>query len=376
MIIDRETVWNGQSRCLWKPKSIIEIAGMQYEVRYTIKTDKEEEKRYVAERNEYLLEQGMALPQAAITAIPHPRDFYAEWAVYRHGIGSGGNGSLYEGVDPMNGGLRAIKEVIVKHEGCKRAVQNEIDAYQAMDNVPGIVRVFGSSSTTRDIDLEFKSFPGKTLFFFEKGVSFDHVSKEVWQSIPWLGRMDLFGQLLCGLAEMHKRGWMHRDITPQNILLFPSENRAAFCDLGKAILANTHTSTNIANWYYLPPELEEGKNHVYGHQLDVYMLAFVLILTWWKPALRPYHRKTDLNHRVAEDHLAMTSYLKREKDSRFADLVVSMLTRDPRFRPNEHQVFTELRQRLSKTEPPKTLEQKRLGDNQRKCGGKNKRFGQ
>jgi hypothetical protein len=40
-----------------------------------------------------------------------------------------------------------------------------------------------------------------------------------WSTMTWIDRRGLRRQLLEGLREIHRRGWMHRDITGANILL-------------------------------------------------------------------------------------------------------------------------------------------------------------
>lgn len=141
--------------------------------------------------------------------------------------------------------------------------------------------------------------------------------------------------------------------------LLPSQKRAAFCDLGKAIASETHTDTNLANWYFLPPELEEGRNHEYNHQLDVWMLALALLRTWWMPAFRVQSGSRDLRPRIPEDYCTICESLKQDTMSGFADLLLGMFQWDPQSRRNESQVLKELSYRLPTPGSPGSSERKR-----------------
>ncbi|KAL9123832.1 MAG: hypothetical protein Q9217_006777 [Psora testacea] len=358
MIIDREVYPQGHYCCLFRSSHILEVAGMQFQIRYTIDSF-DKENRYREARNACLIKHNLPLPRTNITAIPHPKDSFVEWAVYRKGIGSGGNGAVFEGIDPVNGDLRVVKEIVIKHESEVPYVQLELDAHAIFEHVPGVVRLYGSNTSEIEAALNFDSFPAKAYLILEKGIAFKSYN---WVQVNWKSRMDILRQLLESLLHIHEQGWMHRDITPQNILLFPSEKRAAFCDLGKAVAAQTHIDTNLAAWYFLPPELEDGRSHEYDHKLDVWMLAFALICTWWQPAIRDDSRRERLRPRIPGEYAMIRESVRRDKESGFADLILSMFAQDPRSRRDERQVLGELRDRIPRPEPPKSSERKRLQD--------------
>lgn len=76
--------------------------------------------------------------------------------------------------------------------------------------------------------------------------------------------------------------WMHRDITPQNILLFearPEQSqpiRAGLCDFGKLSNNSTGTDTVLATWNLLPPEITQGQSNKYSQSINLWMLALAL----------------------------------------------------------------------------------------------------
>lgn len=174
MILDQERISGGTFRCLWKPSSTLETAGLQFEIKYAIDST-EKETRYLEERNAYLAEHNVPLPQTNISAIPHPKDIFVGWAVYRTGIGSGGNAAVFEGIDALSGGVRAIKEITIRSAEENRCVQQEVDAHIALANAAGVVRLYGTSTSGMDAasPLLFDRYPAKAYFIMERGISFN-----------------------------------------------------------------------------------------------------------------------------------------------------------------------------------------------------------
>lgn len=362
---------NGQVCCLYKESRTLEVCGMQYIVKYTIDSS-EKEKRYRDERNACLEQQSFPLPMTNLTMIPHPKDHFIEWAVYRKGLGSGGNAAVFEGIDPADGSLRVVKEITVKHEGHVPSVKREFDAHFELGDITNIVQIYASTTSEMDFNWEFESFPMKMYLVMEKGIPFDKYEWNAKNTPSWQDKLRLLGLLVEGLNNIHRRGWMHRDITIQNILLFPADNRPAFCDLGKAIKAKTHSSTNLAAMKFLPPEIEEGKNNQYDHKIDIWMLALALIWAWWKPVIQ-IDDHTELSPRRPDEYTSICETLKRDQESHFADIILNMFSWNPRDRPNEQQIIAQLERRLSAPQPGKSSERKRIEGAERKGAEVNKR---
>lgn len=238
---------NGQCCCLYKRTSKLDIAGMLYQVKFTIETAEEEE-RYRTERNAYLSEHNMPHPDTGITAIPYEKDTHIEFATFRHGLGIGGNGAVFEGIDPLTGELRVVKEIMVSNQGCCSHVKREFDALKAFEDINAVVYCYGACTSERKTAIRFDHYPCKAYFVFERGVAFDRYDWNKENAPNWVEKKMLFGQLVEGLAAINKLGWMHRDITRQNILLLPSQKRAVFCDFGKAIKATVHNDNRLAAW--------------------------------------------------------------------------------------------------------------------------------
>lgn len=81
----------------------------------------------------------------------------------------------------------------------------------------------------------------------------------------------LFKQLLVGIAEIHRRGVLHRDIKPQNLLL-KSNGILKVADFGLARFISSPgremTAGVISDWYR-PPEIFFGAKY-YAYSADIW----------------------------------------------------------------------------------------------------------
>lgn len=87
---------------------------------------------------------------------------------------------------------------------------------------------------------------------------------------------DIGGQVCQALSVAHERKTVHRDITPQNIMVLPDGN-VKVMDFGIAKVAGssmTQTSTVLGTAHYLSPEQAQGRTLTFAS--DLYSLGAVL----------------------------------------------------------------------------------------------------
>ena len=336
-MLDDDEIFNNGFRCLAKPEYHLSILGMDFRVQFTLNNYGDCES-YRQLRNQKLKEYDLAVPDTDISGIPLDSDIRARnLAVFSVGLASGGFGSVYEAFDPQSGELRIVKVIEVTNESAVELLQPEVDMIIHYPNTRGLVRQYGWGNSNGETSLTAKKYPMNVYLVQRKGSAFNKV---LWKDIPAIKRLKLFQDLLHGLCTIHERGWMHRDITRQNILYFKGDPpEAALCDFGKLCLKKTDTCTSLAAWSNLPPEIVEGQSNPYDQSIDIWMLGLSLVLAWRPQACQGVARLQ--NGQITSIGLeVIRSHFRNMKNSALAHLLHEMLSKDPRSRPNARQALS------------------------------------
>jgi eukaryotic-like serine/threonine-protein kinase len=150
-------------------------------------------------------------------------------------IGQGGMGHVFKAEHKLLGRIEAIK-VLPKSKSTPEAVaafQREIRAQAQLDH-PNLVRV------------SYADFEGDTYFFVTEYVPGTDLRKLVRRNGPleYPIAATIVSQAAEGLHYAHRRGLVHRDVKPGNLLVTP-DGRTKITDLGLA--------------WFLMDELEAGR---------------------------------------------------------------------------------------------------------------------
>ena len=151
-------------------------------------------------------------------------------------------------------------------------------------------------------------------------------------------RLSLLHDVICGLSYLHNESFLHRDLTPNNILV-TKDGRAKISDFGQATKfhAQKQISTCPGTVVYMPPEgLKSNPN--YSYKLDVFSFGCVFIFTM--TGLVPVQNDDEYTticdkkfRKVSEAELRKYS-INKLKSSTQQIIVHACIEDDPTDRPN------------------------------------------
>lgn len=157
----------------------------------------------------------------------------------------------------------------------------------------------------------------------------DRIEKEGRLPPPEVSR--ILREVASALEHAHKRGVIHRDIKPHNVLIEPDTGRTLVTDFGIARTAEggslTATGMLIGTPAYLSPEQVAGEGG--DHRADIYALGVVAyeMLTGQAPFTGPTPTAV-LMKRLGEPPPALAK-VRPEAPERLRDVIEGMLASDP-----------------------------------------------
>ncbi len=342
--IDEEKVLEKDFRCLTNLQTIFQIQDMQYRVQFVLE-NLADVQNFRKLRDKILQKRNIQPPSCQISGIPLRSDIRVEnLAIFSLGLGSGTFGSVYEGFSPISGDLRAVKVWDIRKKEVGESIRVELTMSKLFGDTTGLVRQYGWENSNGDPYLDVPIYPIKIYLILERGLAFHQYDWSVYGSDKNPLKVRLCHHLLTGLATMHAKGYMHRDITPQNILFFEAQpqrsqpERAALCDFGKAHQGTSSTNTRLAAWTNLPPEIVQGKAQPYGHEIDVWMLALALVLCWYPEKLADVERR-EPSGQITSKGLRLIQQRLEEESNDLPRLLSAMLRELVKFRPSASQAL-------------------------------------
>ncbi|MDE6775914.1 MAG: Stk1 family PASTA domain-containing Ser/Thr kinase, partial [Ruminococcus sp.] len=193
-------------------------------------------------------------------------------------IGVGGMAEVYKGVDVIDNkpvAIKVLKKEYAENEEFLRRFRNESKAIAVLSH-PNIVRIYdvGFSEKLQYIVMEYVD--GITLK--------EYIEDE--KVISWKETVHFVIQILRALQHAHDKGIVHRDIKPQNIMMF-DDGTIKVMDFGIAKFASeegkTATDQAIGSVHYISPEQASGS--VTDAKSDIYSVGAMMyeMLTGRKP---------------------------------------------------------------------------------------------
>jgi serine/threonine protein kinase len=221
-------------------------------------------------------------------------------------LGMGGMGEVWCCLDTHTRNLVALKHIrpnrwttdASKRQAIHHLFYKEMRALASLDH-PHLIRALDNG--------QFEDGSPFLVMNYIEGIPLEQCWQEQ-QTLPWHLLAMIIDQLLDGLAHIHARGILHRDIKPPNILLSQGPNASlhvSLVDFGIAVVDETlnlfrphiHETTTKAPQIglgtppYVAPEQILGRPIYHGPATDLYALGILLFqfctgqLPFWSPKL-------------------------------------------------------------------------------------------
>lgn len=215
-------------------------------------------------------------------------------------IGEGGMADVYKAVDILdkkNVAVKILKKEFAENEEFLRRFRNESKAIAVLSH-PNIVKIYDVGFTEKLQFIVMEYIDGITLR--------EYIDSQ--RVLTWKDAVHFIVQILRALQHAHNRGIVHRDIKPQNIMLF-TDGTIKVMDFGIAKFARdqsrTATDQAIGTVHYISPE--QARGDVTDEKSDIYSVGvmFYEMLTGRKPF--------DTDNPVSIAVMHMQSYAKRPR---------------------------------------------------------------
>ncbi|MEM7113990.1 MAG: protein kinase [Chloroflexota bacterium] len=241
-------------------------------------------------------------------------------------IGQGGMGIVHRATDRLTGETVALKQVylpvsqlfftsrstVATAHGLRLALTHEFQTLASMRH-PNIISVL-------DYGFDAEKRPFFTMPFLENAQTILEAGDG--RSVP--EKVALLVQALDALAYLHRRGILHRDLKPDNVLVV--DNTVRVLDFGLAA-ATEQATGSVGSWHYMAPEVLQGG--IATEASDLYavgVLAFQLFAQEHPFNLHAADlREEVLNSEPQWEDLAV--------DEQLRTLIRTLLSKDPAQRP-------------------------------------------
>lgn len=254
-------------------------------------------------------------------------------------LGQGGFGKVYLGKDTQNGKDVTIKELKkdnIKSEAiyqkCLKSFNIERRCIKQIDGIPGLPEYIDSFTEDETEYLVLKMIPG---------ISLTQYAKQLDGKIPAQTMITLVKDLIWSLYRLHQLGYVHRDISPGNLIL-DEDGQLHLIDFGAVTSINDEELKSDQFFVHKGFDAPEHEDvNLICPASDIYSLCSTIVyLVTGQPVQIPSERKfyDNLSDNLVRSGLtmreqkALSNGLKLELKNRTADMLTLLneLTGDNR----------------------------------------------
>jgi serine/threonine protein kinase len=241
-------------------------------------------------------------------------------------IGQGGMGHVFKAEHKLLGRVEAIK-VLPKSKSTPEAIaafQREIRAQAQLDH-PNLVRV------------SYADFEGDTYFLVTEYVPGTDLRRLVRRNgpLPYTIAATIISQAAEGLHYAHRRGLVHRDMKPGNLLVTP-DGHTKITDLGLAwflmddmdVRPSGKTGSLVGTADYLAPESIRDPGKILPVS-DIYSLGCTLYYAVTGKVPFPGGNTADKIRRHLEETPLNPLHFNPDLPEEFRDAIAAMMDKDP-----------------------------------------------
>ncbi|KAA0018055.1 serine/threonine-protein kinase [Antrihabitans cavernicola] len=203
-----------------------------------------------------------------------PGTVFAGYTIERR-LGAGGMGAVYLARHPRlprRDALKVLDDSLGSDHAFRARFEREAELASRLDH-PNIVSIYDRGSEGSQLWISMQ---------YVDGVDVSALVKQGPAALPPERVSYIIGEAARGLDSAHRRGLLHRDVKPANILVARSDDdhdKVLVTDFGIArsldeSVALTATGSLVATLAYAAPEQIEGKQ--VDHRVDIYALGCTL----------------------------------------------------------------------------------------------------
>ena len=195
-------------------------------------------------------------------------------------IGKGSYGRVYLGINLTTGDLLAIKQVEVNQKGAGQDKDKMKEMVAALDQEIDTMQHLEHRNIVQYLGCERKEFSISIFLEYISGGSVGSCLRKHGKFEESLVRSLTF-QTLGGLAYLHDKGVLHRDLKADNILL-DVDGTCKISDFGISkktdnIYGNDITNSMQGSVFWMAPEVVRSEGQGYSAKVDIWSLGCVVL---------------------------------------------------------------------------------------------------